>query len=360
MKVMNTRAIWGALVGDACGATLEFCDDEISEEMARRAMTMPGGGSLRVGRGQITDDGELTLALWSVLRGRETFHGFPLEAVAEAYAAWYLSFPFDIGRTCSLAFDVLSEWTREDMEITDALCSIDDMSRRSEANGALMRVTPIATWWASHPLQKNGICVEETAQMAAAAAEQDARLSHPGRVTRDVNAVYTYAVTLLLLGCSPFETVVRVDAMVRERCAEVQRWVEESKREWGASDARVLIGHVRHAFVAALWFLRRPEIGYEEAISMVLQRGGDTDTNAAIVGGLVACYQPVPEAMKEAVARFDCVGAQPTPPWRHSSNFVNPIPPSHGEEAHSGTSNRARPMGRERPKEYGVTYQMGS
>ena len=341
MKVMNTRAIWGALVGDACGATLEFCDDEISEEMARRAMTMPGGGSLRVGRGQITDDGELTLALWSVLRGRETFHGFPLEAVAEAYAAWYLSFPFDIGRTCSLAFDVLSEWTREDMEITDALCSIDDMSRRSEANGALMRVTPIATWWASHPLQKNGICVEETAQMAAAAAEQDARLSHPGRVTRDANAVYTYAITLLLLGCSPFETVQRVDAMVRGRCAEVQRWVEESKREWGVSDARVLIGHVRHAFVAALWFLRRPEIGYEEAICMVLQRGGDTDTNAAIVGGIVACYQPIPEAMMEAI-------------WRHSSNFVNPIPPSHGEN----TNTRVFPMGRPRPKEYSVMYQM--
>ena len=63
MKAMNTRAIWGALVGDACGATLEFYDDEITEEIARRAMTMPGGGSLRVGCGQITDDGELTLAL---------------------------------------------------------------------------------------------------------------------------------------------------------------------------------------------------------------------------------------------------------------------------------------------------------
>ena len=350
MKVMNDplRAIWGALVGDACGATLEFCDDEISEEMARRAMTMPGGGSLRVGRGQITDDGELTLALWSVLRGRETFHGFPLEAVAHAYAAWYASFPFDIGRTCSLAFDVLSEWTCEDTEITDVLCSIEDMSRRSEANGALMRVTPIATWWASHPLQKNGVCVEETAQMAAAAAEQDARLSHPGRVTRDVNAVYTYAVTLLLLGCSPAEAVVRVDKIVRERCAEVQRWVEESKREWGVSDARVLIGHVRHAFVAALWFLRRPEIRYEEAMCMVLQRGGDTDTNATIVGGLVACYMPIPEAMKKAVATFD-VEALPTPP-------------SHGEGAQSGIMSlvRAPPMGRPRPKEYGVKYQIVS
>ena len=340
------RAIWGALVGDACGATLEFYDDEITEQMARRAMTMPGGGSLRVGRGQITDDGELTLALWSVLRGRETFHGFPLEAVAKAYAAWYLSFPFDIGRTCSLAFDALSEWVNEDTEITDVLCGIEDMSRRSEANGALMRVTPIATWWASHPLQRKGVCVEETARMAAAAAEQDARLSHPGRVTRDVNAVYTYAVTLLLLGCSPAEAIVRVDAMVRERCAEVQQWVEESKREM--SDARVLIGHVRHAFVAALWFLRRPEIRYEEAMCMVLQRGGDTDTNAAIVGGLVACYMPIPEAMKKAVATFD-VEALPTPP-------------SHGEGAQSGIMSlvRAPPMGRPRPKEYGVKYQIVS
>ena len=58
---------------------------------------------------------------------------------------------------------------------------------------------------------------------------------------------------------------------------------------------------------------------------MVLQRGGDTDTNAAIVGGLVACYQPIPEAMKSAVMGFDCCVS-----------------------------------GRPRPKDYGVKYQMGS
>ena len=347
---MNTRAIWGALVGDACGATLEFYDDDISEEIARRAMTMPGGGSLRVGCGQITDDGELTLALWSVLRERGPAQGFPLEAVAKAYAAWYASFPFDIGRTCSLAFDLLHEWVEDDTkELTYVLRSIDEMSRRSEANGALMRVTPIATWWASHPLRMYGeVCVEQTAQFAAASAEEDASLSHPGRVTRDANAVYTYAMTLLLLGCSPVETVDRVEIMARKRCAEVQRWVEESKKEWGVSDAQVLIGHVRHAFVAALWFLRRPEIGYEEAIHRTLMRGGDTDTNAAIVGGLVACYQDVPEAMKGGVVGFDClVGA-----------LRAPTPPSH-EEAQRGIASLVFPMGRQRPKEYGVKYQMG-
>jgi ADP-ribosylglycohydrolase len=322
------RSIWGALIGDACGAPLEFYDDTITEEIARGAMTMPGGGSLRVGPGQITDDGELTLALWSVLRERDPVHGFPMKEVAKAYVAWYESFPFDIGRTCSLAFDALSE-----SELDDAIGIIDDMSHRSEANGSLMRVTPIAVWWASHPILVNGtICVEETARYAAAAADTDARLSHPGLVTRDANAVYVYAVTLLLLGCSPAQTIQQVDIMVRETCSEVRRWVEESKRIWeGLSDARELIGHVRHAFVAALWFLRRPEIGYGEAMCMVLQRGGDTDTNAAIVGGMVACYQPIPLSMKDVVQRFD------------------------GKSITQGH----RIIGRERPSAYVVQHQIG-
>jgi hypothetical protein len=38
-------------------------------------------------------------------------------------------------------------------------------------------------------------------------------------------------------------------------------------------------------------------------------KGGDTDTNAAIVGGLVATYQPVPENMVKPVLNFDCAAA---------------------------------------------------
>jgi len=45
------NSILGALVGDAAGATLEFCHKEITEEMAMWAMTMPGGGSICVGPG---------------------------------------------------------------------------------------------------------------------------------------------------------------------------------------------------------------------------------------------------------------------------------------------------------------------
>ncbi len=56
----------------------------------------------------------------------------------------------------------------------------------------------------------------------------------------------------------------------------------------------------------AIYFLRHPEIGYEEAIKITLIKGGDTDTNAAIVGGIVGSYQSIPEYMLRPVLDFDC------------------------------------------------------
>ena len=72
------NSMLGALIGDAAGATLEFCYREITEEMALKAMTMPGGGNMRVGPGQITDDGELTLTLWRSLNSLDTSYLVPI------------------------------------------------------------------------------------------------------------------------------------------------------------------------------------------------------------------------------------------------------------------------------------------
>ena len=51
----------GALVGDAAGAVLEFV--RFKDDDVHTALTFPGGGAMKVGKGQITDDGELTLCL---------------------------------------------------------------------------------------------------------------------------------------------------------------------------------------------------------------------------------------------------------------------------------------------------------
>mmetsp|Transcript_3908 Transcript_3908/g.4294 ORF Transcript_3908/g.4294 Transcript_3908/m.4294 type:complete len:101 (-) Transcript_3908:766-1068(-) len=58
-------AVFGALIGDAIGAPLEF-SPRPSLARVKEAFTLPGGGIVKVGPGQITDDGELSISL---LRG---------------------------------------------------------------------------------------------------------------------------------------------------------------------------------------------------------------------------------------------------------------------------------------------------
>ena len=54
---------------------------------------MPGGGSLNVAPGQITDDGELTLALISAVEGKNPTDNYLIQDVSKAYVHW-LKNPF--------------------------------------------------------------------------------------------------------------------------------------------------------------------------------------------------------------------------------------------------------------------------
>lgn len=307
---ITQRAILGACVGDAAGATLEFIRKPITEQTARTAMTMPGGGMMGVGPGQITDDGELTLALWSSIRNRDSYHGIPRTNMMRAYANWIRSEPFDCGHTCGYAFATLASIVPHDQPDqptqpldTDKLLEWESKvhieNAASQANGALMRSTAIACWIAGHPQTP----ITHVLGLSAV----DAELSHPNPICVQVNQIYTLACCLLMRGATPQETLRLVSDYVIE---EVQ---SETVKQWFLYDSHELpqtctreIGHVRWAFTLAIYFLRNPSVSYEDAICQTLQKGGDTDTNACIVGGLVACYQPIPDAMLRPVLEFDC------------------------------------------------------
>lgn len=292
----------GALVGDAAGATLEFCHREITEDMALKAMTMPGGGSIGVGSGQITDDGELTLTLWRSLNSFETSEILPILTLMKGYKEWYESCPFDMGRTCSLAFKVYCEYFNgfKIHSLQECKNIINLINEGSEANGALMRATAIATWIAMNP--------NTNIQLGVECAKEDARLSHPSIVCQEVNAIYVYAIINLLQGKSPKETLelTNIFVYVEITSNKVKEWYFEESLDICDMDATRQIGHVRWGFVMAMYFLRHPEIVFEEAIKITLMKGGDTDTNAAIVGGLVGSYHKIPEYMLKPVLEFDC------------------------------------------------------
>lgn len=100
IKNLAQGCLVGCFVGDSAGARLEFLGRKPGDTELDDALAMKGGGVFRVAPGQITDDGELTLALARALVGEQTY---PRERVATNYRAWVASPPFDIGNATSSA-----------------------------------------------------------------------------------------------------------------------------------------------------------------------------------------------------------------------------------------------------------------
>ncbi|KAI5059817.1 hypothetical protein GOP47_0026136 [Adiantum capillus-veneris] len=319
-------ALLGLFVGDAAGAPLEFRGN-ITEDIAGRAMRMPGGGVLDVGPGQITDDSELAMALCHALSHREPSLGLPTDAIASSYKSWLDSNPFDVGGTCYTAFDSSSSSSstlqipsdpsdtpgldfkllEDDGGLARAMRAVaSEFNGSSEANGALMRIVPMAIWLAG-----------ESSELVARAAKEDALLSHPNPVCQECNAVYSLAIAHLLT--NPGDQIGALD--LAEEYA--RNHMHTKARDWLLKDSidvthlacTSMVGHVRYAFTLAFFFLRKA-VPFEDAISLTLQKGGDTDTNAAIVGGLLGAFQGaenIPAFMKDPVLSFDCTSCHQRP-----------------------------------------------
>jgi ADP-ribosylglycohydrolase len=291
-------AVLGALVGDAAGAVLEFFDRAIESADVEHALAMPGGGTWGVAPGQITDDGELTMSLLNALAESPAR---PRNA-ANHYVRWVASDPFDIGATTRSAMgclrdpDSLARASELGVEIVMAEAA-QARCMGSKANGSLMRATPLGVWGAN---RDNAALV--------AAAQDDARLSHPNPACVDAAVAYVLAIASLIR--APGD-VARARALAGEwaeqhACEEVRRWLDDA-------DAGTHVpytpqdGFVRIAFTHAFRHLAAGTT-YVDALRETLAGGGDTDTNACIIGGLLGARwgaSAIPETMRSAVLGCD-------------------------------------------------------
>ena len=308
-KDIALGSIIGALVGDAAGATLEFLGRTPTEEEVELALAMTGGGVWNNAPGQITDDGELTLALFQALSEQDSYNP---TTVARAYRRWRLSDPFDVGYATDAA---LSEGDLHRLDLDEiiqrnALLNNAD----SKANGSLMRATPLGVWSAKVSLDE-----------AIDAARTDARMIHPNPSCQWSSGAYVVAIRHLML--NPGDHIGAVDAaesvLVCTDAAEVRSWLVDAKNgDLPAFYPRA--GYVRIAFTHAFHHLYNATT-YVEAITAVLHGAGDTDTNACIVGGLVGALhglQGIPESMRQAVLNCDVTKGNPRPNWLHPKQLA--------------------------------------
>lgn len=286
-------SILGALVGDAAGATLEFIGRQPSRLEVLNAMKMVGGGWWRTAPGQITDDGEMALCLMHALAGQEQFS---IERVAQQYLRWYQSLPFDIGRTTR---NGLSGGLNRPAGLIHIGMwkEAAEFNQRSKANGGLMRIAPLGVWgWR--------LSEEELVK----AVDQDNRLTHPNPTCPHASALYCLAIRHLMLNPKDSEGAFQTawDWSQRLGNTEVQEWLElAANNEDVGYHPRA--GFVKYGFVHAFRHLKNGT-SYLDVIYETLMGGGDTDTNACIVGGLVGAYygeEGIPGPIKNSILQCD-------------------------------------------------------
>jgi ADP-ribosylglycohydrolase len=282
----------GVAVGDAAGATLEGRGAQlVPPAAARAALRMPGSAMPYLGRGQVTDDTELTICLARGLAGHGPIGGFPLESVARQYSFWHDAGAFGGGQTCQIAFSTPLEpdrakWLQPEGPGSAAAPSLAARMQarslrwcsESKANGALMRAAPLAVW--GHRLPP--------ATLAECAA-LDASLSHPNPTCGEASAAYVIALARLIARPGDAAGALAAACDWARDCAggEVQEWLlTDSQQPLESIPCLESAGFVKHAFTLAFHHLRR-QTPFVDGIEQTICRGGDTDTNAAIVGGML-------------------------------------------------------------------------
>lgn len=264
--VMLSRAqgvLLGQLAGDALGSAVEF---QSAAAIARRypdgVRTLADGGTWNLIAGQPTDDSEMALAL---ARSLVKERGYSATRVAAAYISWKNSGPFDIGTTTSAGIAALAAGRKAQSD--------------SEANGALMRVSPIGILAAGYPAR------------AATLARQDALLTHPSPVCQAASAAYAAAIAAGIAG-GDAEAMWQAayDHCGDDTAAATLRDVLARARYTLPTDFQHQMGWVVTAFFNAFhWLMRGASL--EAAVIWTVSAGGDTDTNAAICGALLGAVQ---------------------------------------------------------------------
>jgi ADP-ribosyl-[dinitrogen reductase] hydrolase len=325
----------GMAVGDALGTTYEFA--RIEQPPYPTLATGPatdvvGKGPFNLVAGQITDDTQMAVCLARSLLGqaqRRAAAGDPrsdLDPVdlASRFIAWRRH-AFDVGTQTKAAVRCLET---APANVNDAGRDVwHESGRRAAGNGSLMRTAPIGVMLA-HTLSDGGAldrlveaalrdsllthadprcalaCAAFDAAIAQGIAGQrgaGAAASASGAIDdARVSAMVAVARKALDLGAERMRSLWQDD---RDDLAAIDDAVVTLHRDLDATqtadpgvygselDLQRTAGFVRVAFRLAFWHLSHTP--WRPAVVDVASRGGDADTNAAIVGALVGARDGV-------------------------------------------------------------------
>ncbi|KJS52585.1 ribosylglycohydrolase [Streptomyces rubellomurinus subsp. indigoferus] len=266
-------AVLGAAVGDALGAPYEF--GPAGAFTAGPGEPVAGGGWER---GEATDDTQMAVLVAESLLERGELD---LPDIFDRFRRWAAADPKDIGIQTE---DVLTNGMPWDL----AAAVHFNTTLRAAGNGALMRAATSAVAFAG---------AGRRATMDAAG--RIAALTHGDRAAWEGTAIFHELVRLALDGADPLAAIPATLAEVHPDHRE--RYATVLAPDWHPDRATEANGAVWPCLGSAVWALRTTG-DYRSAVHAAIDLGGDTDTVAAVTGGLAGArygLAAIPESWLE-------------------------------------------------------------
>ncbi|MEH2161911.1 MAG: ADP-ribosylglycohydrolase family protein [Nostoc sp.] len=286
--------LMGLCVGDALGVPVEFTSR--AERVKSPVTTMQGYGTWNQPPGTWSDDSSLSFCLAECL-----CRGYSLDAIANSFWRWYKEAywtprgdVFDIGQTTHTAIMRL----KQGVVPHQAGGKVEN----TNGNGSLMRILPMAY------CHRNLTLGELLARVHDVSA-----ITHAHPRSQMACGIYISIAVALLEGANP-QTAYLQALQDIQTIYSVREFLLEKPhfgRIFSGEIAKLPVeeinsgGYVIDTLESSLWCLLNSS-SYSEAVLKAVNLGGDTDTTAAVTGGLAGIYygvENIPQKWMNQIAR---------------------------------------------------------
>ncbi|MBQ9279410.1 MAG: ADP-ribosylglycohydrolase family protein [Lachnospiraceae bacterium] len=299
-------AIMGVVIGDALGCPVQFMRREDIKE--RGPVTdMEGYGTYNMPAGTWTDDSSMTLA---TLASIHDFGTINLEDIMDRFLDWYKNGAytpygkaFDMGITCSVAI--------EKYERTRDVYTCGGLDERSNGNGSLMRIMP-ACLYAYYKKIDDKSAIKIIHEISG--------LTHNHLRSKIGCGLYYFCVCEILdgkgsltdrlqkgidRGFNFYEKDInnRTDLNYYSRLKDLSEFALIPENEIKSS------GYIVDSLEAAIWSIINTDT-FKSGLLKAVNLGDDSDTVAAIAGGLAGLYyglKKMPASWIEIIPRAEWI-----------------------------------------------------